>query len=259
MTLKLMIKNPNTPPILLTSAVRVSAPYTKLVDEKERVALTIESIEKWLFIDKNLRIVLCDGSGYDFSKIVSESFPGANIECLYFNNNRDLVLAYGKGFGEGEIVQYAIDNSKHLRNSEYFAKCTSKLWVPNFFQLLVDWNGQLLCDCGFTFKNKYWATSFDYVDTKFYIVSKAFYLENLARAHTNVRDHDGHSLEVCFRDEILTRKIGGVMFNHRPLYGGVSGSSATRYRATNGFRDKIKYRIRRVLLTKNSRFEFLCQ
>ena len=95
-----------TPPILLTFSVKVSAPHTKLVDEEDRIAFTIESIERWLFLDGNLRLVLCDGSNYDFSKIVSEKFPRANIECLHFQNNRDLVSLYGKGFGEGEIINY---------------------------------------------------------------------------------------------------------------------------------------------------------
>jgi len=249
----------NMPPILLTSAVKVSAPYTNLVDEKDRVAFTIESIEKWLFLDGNMRLVLCDGSDYDFSKIVSEKFPEANIECLHFQNNRDLVSLQGKGFGEGEIIKYGLDHSTYLKNTEFFAKCTSKLWVENFFELWGDWNGYFVCDCGFIFKNEYWATHFNYIDTKFYIVDKNFYLKNLALAHTKVSDRDGHSLEICFRDEIMKRKIQGVMFNHLPLYGGVSGSSATRYHVANRFRTIIKSRIRRFLLRTNNSFSFLCQ
>jgi hypothetical protein len=49
------------PAILLTSAMRVSAAGTKLVDENERIGFILESLERWLSIAPQLRLVICDG------------------------------------------------------------------------------------------------------------------------------------------------------------------------------------------------------
>src|SRR5271169_3656162 len=98
----------NLPPVLLTSCVNVADHSVSVKDENSRIRLTIESIEKWLAISPYLRLVICDGSNFDFSRILQEKFPEANIECLFFENNKELVVLYGKGYGEGEIVEYAL-------------------------------------------------------------------------------------------------------------------------------------------------------
>src|SRR5271169_740705 len=98
----------NLPPILLTSCVIVADHSVSLKDENSRIWLTLESIEKWLIISPDFRLVICDGSNFDFSNIVREKFPAANIECLFFQNNQEMVRLHGKGYGEGEIVNYAL-------------------------------------------------------------------------------------------------------------------------------------------------------
>ena len=170
----------NLPPILLTSCVIVSDHSVSLKDENSRIRLTIESIEKWLAISSDLRLVICDGSNFDFSKIATEKFPQANIECLFFENDRKSVGLYGKGYGEGEIVKYALQNSVYLKESDFFAKCTAKLWVENFFECLKCWNGTFLCKGYFSNVFLLKKTQFSYVDTRFYLVNKSFYLKKFS-------------------------------------------------------------------------------
>jgi hypothetical protein len=134
--------------LLITSCVSVSAPYVKLRDTHERLTLSLLSIENWLAICPNIRIVICDGSGYDFTEICRTKFPEAKIECLFFINNKEKVAELGKGFGEGEIIDYALDHSKYIEESDFFVKCTSKLWVNNFNELFEYWNGKFLCYLG---------------------------------------------------------------------------------------------------------------
>ena len=114
--------NFSLPPVLLTSCVIVSDHSVSLKDPDSRVRLTTDSIEKWLAVSPDLRLVICDGSNFDFSKIVLKKFPNANIECLFFQNNKELVGIHGKGYGEGEIVNYALENSSYLNESDFFAK-----------------------------------------------------------------------------------------------------------------------------------------
>lgn len=245
----------NLPPILLTSCVIVSDHSVSLKDENSRIRLTIESIEKWLAISSDLRLVICDGSNFDFSKIILEKFAKAKIECLFFENNKELVGLYGKGYGEGEIVKYALLNSVYLKESDFFAKCTAKLWVENFFECLEYWNGSFLCKGYFSNVFSFKKTQFSYVDTRFYLVNKSFYLKNLVSAYLNVGGEQGLSLEHCFRDVILKEKYKKIMFNVPPVICGVGGGSGTYYK--NNLKRRIKEVIRLWIVKRNKRFNYL--
>jgi hypothetical protein len=236
--------------------VTVSDHSVSLKDKDSRIGFTIESIEKWLATSADLRLVICDGSNFDFSEIVFERFPGASIECLCFENNKKLVALHGKGYGEGEIVNYAIANSVYLGESDFFAKCTSKLWVENFLECLQGWNGSFLCKGYFAdVFSPLRKTRFAYVDTRFYLVSKSFYLKHLVSTYRDVGGAGGLSLEDCFRDVILREGLGKVMFNVPPVICGVGGGSGTYYK--NNLKRRIKERIRLRLVRRNSSFGYL--
>lgn len=247
--------NSHLPPVLLTSCVIVSDHSVSLKDKDSRIGLTLQSIEKWLAISPNLRLVVCDGSNYDFSGIVLEKFPHASIECLFFQNSSQMVGKYGKGYGEGEIVNYAIANSVYLKESDYFAKCTGKLWVENFVDCVAGWNGTCLCKGYFADVFSFKRTRFEYIDTRFYLVSKSFYSKYLSSAYLNVGGERGLSLEHCFRDVILENKFGKILFNVPPVICGVGGGSGTYYK--NNLKRKIKESIRLRIVRSNKSFNYL--
>lgn len=246
----------NLPPILLTSAVIVSDHSGSLNDANARIKYTLESIEKWLEISQDLPLVICDGSGFDFSNIVTEKFPKANIECLFFENDKELVGLYGKGYGEGEIVKYALLNSDKLKKADFFAKCTSKLWVQNFFECLKYWNGTFLCKGYFTNVFSFKKTQFAYVDTRFYLVNKSFYLKKLVSAHLKVGGEGGLSLEHCFRDVILEEQYRKVLFNMHPDICGVGGGSGKYYK-NNNIKRRMKEAIKLWVVSRDKSFSFL--
>jgi len=243
------------PPVLLTSCVIVSDHSVNLKDKDSRIGLTLQSIEKWLAIEPSLRLVICDGSNYDFTGIILNRFPNANIECLFFQNDTRSVRIYGKGYGEGEIVNYAIANSVYLREFDYFAKCTAKLWVDNFLDCFASWNGIFLCKGFFSDVFSFKRTQFTYVDTRFYIVNKSFYLKYFASAYLKVGGEHGLSLEHCFRDVILANKLKGIMFNLPPVICGVGGGSGTYYK--NNLKRRIKESIRLRIVKMNNSFKLL--
>jgi len=246
---------PQLPPILLTSCVFVSDPSVSLKDKDSRIRYTLESIEKWLAISPDLRLVICDGSNFDFSEIILQKFPHANIECIFFENNRELVSLHGKGYGEGEIVNYALQHSASLRDSNFFAKCTAKLWVENYFDCLKHWNGRFLCKAYFSRVFSLSSTQFEYVDTRFYLVDKAFYLEYLSTVYLNVGGELGLSLEHCFRDVIQKEKFSKVMFNVPPVICGVGGGSGTYYK--NNLKRRIKEKLRLRIVKRDKSFSYL--
>jgi hypothetical protein len=218
------------PPLLLTSAVIVGDEQSvKLIDPEKRVKHTIESIEKWLTIAPALDIVICDGSGYDYTMSLGKRFPKKRIETLSFSIKGDLIKKYGKGYGEGEIIRYAIRTSKILSNSPYFAKCTAKLWVNNFNLCVKQWNGDLLCYGKFQNVFSIRETVFKEIDTRFYIASVKFYTEHLLNLHLGITEKSPDGIEVMFKNFIETSGAKNILFSLPPLIGGMGGGSGVYY------------------------------
>lgn len=240
-------------PVLLTSSVIAHDTGVTLKDTEERIRLALESVREWLKLDPTQPIVLCDGSNHDFSAAVSEQFPGATIECLPFENRQEMVRQYGRGYGEGEIVRYALHHSRLIAEAGCFAKCTSKLWVANFRECAAAWNGKLLLKG--VFRNvfsPFRPTEFAYIDTRFYIASCDLYRQYFENAHLQIRKDDGHGLEECFRDIFLANHLGQVLLAVPPVICGVGGGTGTYYR--NPLKRRLKERLRLWLVRHNRRF-----
>lgn len=213
-------------PLLLTSAVNVSAVLVEIRDADRRIALTMDAIREWIRIEPNIEIVICDGSGHDFTLLVKQTFPDNKIECLHFQNNEELVRTRGKGFGEGEIVNYALSHSKFISTADCFAKCTSKLWVDNYHKCLLGFNGILICEIMYYENSLY---NYRKCDTRFYITDKTFYIDTIANCHTQVDDERWYYLEHAFADAIRGKNLRSVLFREKPLIYGFSGTTGGSY------------------------------
>lgn len=242
-------------PVLLTSAVRVSARHTALQNADERLRLTLESIALWRSTPGVSVVVVCDGSGVDLSAKVPPAKAGeASVECLAFQNDVAAVRQQGKGHGEGQIVTYALRHSQHLGQAQVWAKCTGKLWVENFAECLKGFQG---------------AASFDIrglrrvrsVDSRFYLVSSAFYAEYLAQAHEQVDDDRGWYLEHCLLQALEVLPIQRYVMVPPPRVAGVSGSDGVLH--TPGWHWRVIWQLRNrawrllgrhpVLITRSGR------
>jgi hypothetical protein len=233
----------------------VSDPEGKLVDPEARIRHTIESVEKWFRICPAIRLVICDGSNFDFAEILHMQFPDAAIECLAFRNNIEKVKIYGKGYGEGEIISYAIQHSTFLKEADYFAKCTAKLWVENFADCLPNWNGSFVCKGYFTNVFSFRKTKFDHVDTRFYLVTREFFQRNLAASHEMVGSLTGLSIEHCFRNVIVERQLQHILFDVPLTICGVGGGIGAYYK--NSLKRRLKERLRIWLVRHNPVFNSL--
>jgi hypothetical protein len=238
-------------PVLLTSSVTAYDIGVTLKNTDERTCLALESVEQWLRIDPLLPLVLCDGSDFNFSSIVLEKFPLARIECLHFENNQELVKQHGRGYGEGEIVRYALNNSAFIAAAGCFAKCTSKLWVENYLECLNAWNGELLCKGvfldSFSISRR---TFFSYIDTRFYLASCAAYNKYFVDAHLQIETNRGHGLENCFFDLFSEHKIQHSLFTVPPIICGVGGGTGTHYKNTSLRNSKERLRLNLVKLQR---------
>jgi len=241
------------PPILITTCISSSDPFTNLNDPKKRLFHVLEGIEKWLEINPDLRLVLCDGSNFDFSPIIKIKFPNANIECLYHQNSIKEIIKQGKGYGEGEIVKFALSNSKFLAASDVFIKCTGKLWVTNFCNCLNEWNGKFMADAHFSNIFNFRSTKIEYVDTRFYIVEKQFYIENFLNEYLITGFQKNRSLENIFLNAVESLNLKNFIFSINPIICGVGGGSGEYYK--NNLKRNIKKKFKKIFLKKHTLYQ----
>lgn len=235
------------PPLLLTSSVIPIDLSGRLNDPALRIKHTLESVEEWLLREPTLKIVICDGSGFDFSDLMKSRFPMVNIECLSFMNDSTQIAIHGKGFGEGEIIRYAIKHSKILQESEVFMKCTAKLWVANTQQCLSQWNEQFLCNAYFADVFSFKKIKIKFIDTRFYITRKDIYLQYFVDSHSNLVNIYKESIEDVFLKVIINNGMRGVLFSTPPVVCGMGGGSGKYYKqgVVRVIKDKIRARIAR--------------
>ncbi|WP_127904523.1 hypothetical protein [Aeromonas caviae] len=211
-------------PLLISSCVVSNAPLTVLSDKKQRLQSTVNALLALSVSCRNVPIVICDGSGYDFScekELLQEKFD--RIEFLSFHNDSDSVRLYGKGYGEGQIVNYALEHSSILKEYDFFAKCTSKLWPSNYLQCIKNFSG----------KSAFLTAPFlspDKVDTRFYIINKQFYIDNFYNVHTKVDDLNGRHLEHVFFEVIDNMPYKDVIGRIIPEIYGHSGSVGVHFK-----------------------------
>ena len=222
------------PPLLITSAVRPADGSVVLSSDDLRIRYTLDALDRWLQLAPKLKIVICDGSGFDFSPLLQTRYPNRDIEALSFLNDQTRVSATGKGYGEGEIMAYALQHSQTLAASRCFAKCTSKLWVQNFDSIMRHWNGRMLFQAKISNILKRKPLVFRHIDTRFYVIDRDMYQHHFSDAYRHVNDVADHSLEHCFREVIerqhMTQFLSPVPFH---VYG-VSGSTGDFFQMSLG-------------------------
>ncbi len=216
----------------------------KLIDKNERLKQYIDSIEFYILNTKIKNIVFCDNSNV-YSQEINELIELArkhkkNFEYLYFEGNVEKAKEKGKGYGEGEIINYVFNNSKLIENINTIIKVTGRLKVRNL-NLFLKFNRKNI---------NYFNTFVGYrCDTRFYIINKEDYLNFFGDAYEFVNDKENHWLEFEFKDRILKNSFKYKSFKVLPDIDGYSGSTGEKYKESNLEYNikKIKYYIKKVI------------
>lgn len=218
-------------PLLITTAIEVTAPLTKMSDPRERLTATLHAFGRWLKSPAVDEIVLVDGSDFDYGERLRELSQGSGkqIEFLHFRPDEERTRKQGKGYAEGEIVLHALTNSEILGSCAYFAKCTGKLWVANYDRCLAAFQGEFQCAVN-------GKREIETLDTRIYFASREFWLKSLSDAHLRVDDPRGYFLEHSYLDRL--REIGyrGVTLAVPPIVLGRSGSGDFDYPRMSRYR-----------------------
>ena len=230
--------------ILITSAVIPNDPTSvKLNSFEDRKFYTLESIKRWVKLIPNVRLVICDGSNYNFKEdLIANHINIENIECLAFQNDNKAVSVFGKGYGESKIINYSLQYSKLLCEVDYFAKCTGKLFVENFFKVLPKDGDYDYCFMpNFEWQTNPFNLKLNDIDTRFFLVKKRFYMDNF----TNIYDNNlpNQSIETLFLEKLIHLELEHFLFSRKPIISGMSGGSGKFYN-TKFYRilkDRLKY------------------
>ena len=112
--------------LIMTSAIRPPKwmPFHKAIEEKERIKQYLDAILFYLTKSDFESIVFVDGSGIE-SDFFYFLFPIADFynkkfEMLSFENDPILLKSKWKGYGENNILKFAIENSALLKNYKCF-------------------------------------------------------------------------------------------------------------------------------------------
>ena len=168
------------------------------------------------------RIVFCDNSmalePIGLNELANQY--SKEFEWLSFRGDNLKAVAQGKGYGEGEIIEFALNHSTVLQKANYFIKVTGRVIVKNIDFLVTFMNTNRMYFCRNTSTN---------VDTKFYGLPVEDYKKAFLSLYKEVDDKKGKYLENLFSDQILGENL--IVHNYIvfPDVQGISGSTGKSY------------------------------
>lgn len=100
--------------LFLTACVNPNGmAYTKLNNLEERLRQYKEALN-WYLDHTDMRILLVENSGCDFSDCYQRQIDEGRLEFLCFEGN-DYDRSRGKGYGEAAIMEYGIAHSRLIK------------------------------------------------------------------------------------------------------------------------------------------------
>jgi hypothetical protein len=177
----------------------------------------------WAALGVN-KIVIADATGQtllDDKEILELNQMSVEVEQIFYLQNKELVINKGKGYGEGALIKFALQNSKFLMNANNFFKCTGKVYCRNFLEIvdMIEKNA---------IQNIFWREVFDNsIDTRFFYASKRFSENFLLPAYEDVDDKNHNMAEISVLKMAHQHLTQGSSI--RPMLSGFSGSEDRPY------------------------------
>ncbi|MGO4770974.1 hypothetical protein ACEN2I_04885 [Flavobacterium sp. W22_SRS_FK3] len=195
-------------------------------DDREK--LHIEALKRWITESDFKTIIICDNSNYVYcNEIVSLATKNDKIlEVLNFEGNKEKSKVLGKGYGEGEIMNYILNNSKYIQSHDSFFKVTGKLFVENYNNYLNFKGVDFAFDYSYSF---FWKKEkVQCVFTNFYFANLISYKNILKDEYLKVKDSEGLFLEHVYAFALQKENSLNIV-SILPAISGISGSSGVSY------------------------------
>lgn len=235
--------------LLLTGCVNPKGmAFTTLSNQEERKAQYINAIQYYLS-NTCFKIVFSENSGTDISYLFEDAIESGRMEYLSFPGNQDKIR--GKGYGECEIIEYALNNSKLILSSkdQRIAKITGRLIVRNI-------KGILRWHKFFFSKQTVFCTinsDLSFPDSRLIVAPVSFYKVFL-NSKGLINDSNGYYFEHALCDTLKREKEYSYSpFLFMPCIEGVSGSTGEIY--SGEMRDSI-FNLRYIKYTLSLKHKF---
>lgn len=230
--------------MVLTSSVHVSAFHTALTDAGERAAQYMDSILFYIRESPFTNIIVCDNSGYCYPESLYELAASyrKRIELLSFTGSQELVALYGKGYGEGAIMEYVWKNSTLIREVEGFWKVTGRLKLVNIARLLRESHYERNYFMPVSLLRPRWLVpkaARPCVDLRAYYTTKIFFTEVLITAYHKVREREVYFLEHAWHDAMAVSPVQVQCFSTAPEFNGMSGSNGWVFKERSWWKKRL--------------------
>ncbi len=203
-------------------------PFLKMTDPVLRVIAAKAALYFWV-AQGIQQIVLADATGtnllteYEWEEIDKTE---TRIEQINYAQASESVIKYGKGYGEGKLIEYAVDHSELLGKVECFFKCTGKVYVRNFPEIAAAIRKHNMSSLFWKHIGDDGTAMKPWADCRFYYTSKGFARKHLIPAYLASDD----SVTVCENQiyEALNRNME-IGRSIRPFIAGYAGGTGEAY------------------------------
>ena len=218
--------------LVMTATFRPAPNTLALVvrDEHERLFQYLCALVSWARPGHVRRIIFAENSltTFDFSPVVRYlEAAGKEVEVLVFEGNK-AVPQFGKGYGEGEILEFVYRHSRLLRAAPAFYKVTGRLFVSNF-DTVSEATPRLDAFQRKMKPPKDGRVRSSKVVTTFFKCSLDLFERKLVRAYMQVDDPNGVFIEHVYFNEL--RDVDVPSFAVRPALVGQQASTGRLYAA----------------------------
>ena len=215
--------------VLITTANQPpnGVPFLEMTDAAIRCVTAKASVFFWAAqgIEK---IVIADATGgtlLDSSEVLLLKQINVDVEQISYYQDEQQLRLKGKGYGEGELLSFALENSITLGTVDRFFKCTGKVYCRNFEAIINMVNHNKL-------QSIFWrhlgegGSLQQWADIRFYYTTKEFCHDSLIPAYQKANDSKAAAEYYVFH--LLNEKlIAGKA--PRPLLSGFEGGTGKQY------------------------------
>lgn len=221
----------NTVCLLMTGCIAPSNDVyaLQIKDADIRKRQYLEALKFYIIKTDISKIIFCDNSNAKEIKEITELAlkNGKEFEWLSFLGNVQKTIENGKGYGEGEILKYACENSKILQTCKSLVKVTGRLKITNINLILkMARQDKNYINIFVNKRGRYFA------DTRFFIINISDFMKYLIDEFNKVDDRRGEVLEICYAKKVIDTKMQYRKVPTYIGYEGISGSTGLKYALT---------------------------
>lgn len=232
--------------LLLTACINPKGMAFTTVQDKQNRLIQYQKALDFYLTRTGYKIVFTENSGYDISNNYKEYIEQGRLEILTFNgNNYDKTL--GKGYGEGQIIKYSLENSYILKSATTVVKITGRLIIKNINSLISRSKKENCVYCNLVKASSRKQTCYSI----FFFAPKTFYKDYLIQNINNINDKEKYYFEHHLNDCCKQWKKDGNPWKEYFLpiiIIGQSGTSGTyyKYNYTMYIKQVIRYIAHRI-------------